>query len=231
MKKSVFARLDDSKTKSRRQILLFAVVFFVVTRLIMMIAIAFAARLYFLYGMDAMSALRFGGGIEGLAYEAMEKGVWPTLLMVLVGAPLLEECAFRLGLSFRKRDVAAGLGALTLFLFSRITGSWLWASIPAVAVAATVWFATSEEFWNGLRSAWLKPAAAASAVLFGLAHLFAMHGLTLVLLPYALLICMMLFFAGATFVYLRVNLGFWWGLGAHIANNLPAIIVLTSMLL
>lgn len=227
----VFSRLEDFETLSRKRIVLYAVLFFVATRIVSVVAIGFTGAFYKqMWGIDAMAALRFGGGIEGLAYEAMEKGVWPTLLMVLIGAPLLEECAFRLGLSFRKRDVAAGIGALTLFLFSRITGSWLWASIPAAAVAATVWFATSEEFWSGLRSKWLKPAAVASAVLFGLAHMFAMHGLTLPLLPFALLICLMLFFAGATFVYLRVNLGFWWGLAAHILNNIPAIIMLALML-
>lgn len=227
--KSVFSRLEDYKTKSRKKILLFAVLFFVVTRIVSMVAFIFVGRLYFLYGFDAMAALRFGGSIEGLAYEAMGKGVWQTLAMVMIGAPLLEECAFRLGLSFRKRDMAIGLGALTLFLASRLLGSWLWSTIPAVAVTAVVWFATTEEFWTNLRPTWLKLAAWLSAVLFGLAHLFAMHGLTLITLPYALLICLMLFFAGATFVYLRVNLGFGWGLAAHILNNLPVAVMLLSM--
>ena len=227
---SIFSRLDDYKTKSRKKILLFAVLFFVTTRIISMIAMIFAARLYFLYGLDAMASLRFGGSIEGVAYEAMNNGVWRTLAMVMIGAPLLEECAFRLGLSFRRRDVAVGAGAMTLFLASRLLGSWLWSVIPAVAVTAAVWFATTEEFWSRLRPKWLKPAAVASAVLFGLAHLFAMHGLTLITLPYALLICLMLFFAGATFVYLRVNLGFGWGLAAHILNNLPGAVLLLSML-
>ena len=227
--KSVFSRLDDYKTKSRKKILLFAVLFFVVTRIVSMAAFIFVGRLYFLYGLDAMAALRFGGSIEGLAYEAMGNGIWQTLAMVMIGAPLLEECAFRLGLSFCKRDMAIGIGSLTLFLASRLLGSWLWSVIPAVAVTAVVWFATTEEFWSSLRPKWLKPAAVASAVLFGLAHLFAMHGLTLITLPYALLICLMLFFAGATFVYLRVNLGFGWGLAAHILNNLPAAVMLLSM--
>ena len=229
--KSIFSRLDDCKTKSRKKILLFAVLFYLITRIVSMIAVAFAARLYFLYGFDAMSALRFGGSVEGIAYGAMEHGVWRELAMIMIVAPLLEECAFRLGLSFRKRDVATGFGALTLFLVSRIAGSWLWAAGPAVAVAAAVWFATTDEFWLKLKSKWLKPAAVASAVLFGLAHLFAMHGLSLITLPYALLICLMLFFAGATLVYLRVNLGFGWALGAHILNNMPGAVLLLSMAL
>lgn len=227
--KPIFSRLDDYKRKSRKEILLFAILFFVATRIVSMLAVAFTARLYFLYGIDAMASLRFGGSIEGLAYDAMEKGVWSTLAMIMIGAPLWEECAFRLGLSFRKRDMAAGIGALTLFLASRLLDSWLWSAILAVAATGLVWFATTDEFWGSLRPKWLKPAAWASAVLFGLAHMFAMHGLTLAVLPYALLLCLMLFFAGAVFVYLRVNLGFGWALGAHILNNLPAIAMLASM--
>lgn len=229
--KSIFSRLNDSETRSRKQILLFALLFFVATRILTTIAIGFTGRLYKqALGIDALATLRFRGSIEGIAYEAMEKGLWPTLLTVMIGAPLLEELAFRLGLSFRKRDVAIGLGVMTLFLGSRAIGSWLWPAIPAAAVAAAVWFATKEEFWSRLRPKCLKPAAVLSAVLFGLAHLFAMHGLTLELLPYALLMCLMLFFAGATFVYLRVNLGFGWALGAHMLNNLPAMVLLVSML-
>lgn len=227
--KPIFSRLDDHLTKNRKQILIFAVLFFVVTRIVSMIAIGFAARLYFLYGFDAMASLRFGGSLEGIVYESMEKGLWRTLAMIVVGAPLLEECAFRLGLSFRRCDVSIGLGALTLFLASRVTGSWLWAMIPAVVVAAAVQLATTEMFWNRLKPKWLKPAAVASAVLFGLAHLFAMHGLSWITLPYALLLCLLLFFTGATFVYLRVNLGFGWAVGAHVLNNLPSVLLLLSM--
>ena len=227
--KSIFSRLEEHKTKSRKKILLFAVLFFMVTRIVSMAAFIFVGRLYFLYGLDAMSALRFGGSVEGIVYEAMEHGVWRELAMIMIVAPLLEECAFRLGLSFRKRDVATSLGALTLFLVSRIAGSWLWAAVPAVAVTAAVQFASTDEFWLNLKDKWLKPAAVASAVLFGLAHLFAMQGLSLITLPYALLICLMLFFAGATFVYLRTNLGFGWALAAHILNNLPVGIMLASM--
>lgn len=227
--KPIFSRLDDHKTKSRKKILLFAVLFFVVTRIISMIAITFAVRLYFLYGVDAMAALRFRGSLEGIAYEAMEEGLWRTLAIVMIGAPLWEECAFRLGLSFRRCDVAIGIAAMTLFLATRLGCSWWLAVASGAACGVLVWSITTDEFWSGLRTKWLKPAAVASAVLFGLAHLFAMHGLTLITLPYALLLCLMLFFAGATFVYLRVNLGFGWALAAHMLNNLPAALLLLSM--
>ena len=225
--KPVFSRLDDSKRLSRKRILLFAILFFVATRIITAIAIGCTTALYKeAWGVDAMAALNFGANLDALKEEALQNGFAATILMVAIGAPLLEECAFRLALSFRKRDVSIGLGAMTLFLASRFLHSWWWSLLPAVAVAAVVWFATKEEFWNSLQPRWLKTAAILSAVLFGLAHMFAMHGLTPELLPLALLICLMLFFAGATFVYLRVNLGFGWGLAAHILNNLPATLYL-----
>lgn len=224
--KPVFSRLEDYKRKSRKEILCFAILFFVATRIVSMVVIAFTTRLYFLYGFDAMSSLQFGGSFGGLTEMVAEKGLWRTLLKILIVAPLWEEAAFRLGLSFKRRDMALGLGALALFLVSRICAGWWIAVIAVVAVAATVWLATTDEFWNGRRAKWLTPAAWASAVLFGLAHMFNMHGLTLVLLPYALSLCLMLFFAGATFVYLRVNLGFGWGLAAHVINNVPPLIML-----
>ena len=51
------------------------------------------------------------------------------------------------------------------------------------------------------------------------------------LVPYALLICLMLFFAGSVMVYLRVNLGFLWAVGAHALNNVPAVFMITLVLM
>lgn len=51
-------------------------------------------------------------------------------------------------------------------------------------------------------------------------------GAYLGLLPYALLYVLGLFFSGCVFVYLRVNLGFGWALGAHMLCNLPPALFL-----
>ena len=225
----VFLRFDDFKTRSRRKILLSALLFYAVTRLASMVALLFLVRLYFLYGMDAMAQLRFTGSIEGIAYAAMEHGVWPMALWLLLGAPLLEETAFRLGLSFRRSHAALGAGAFTLFLVSRFAG-WWWAIIPAAAVAAAVRLLTTADFWRSRRERLLKPAVLLSTVLFGAAHLFAMEGLSLAVLPVALIICFMLFCAGATFAYLRLNMGFGWALAAHIINNLPSVAAVLMLL-
>lgn len=182
-------------------------------------------------GIDAMQTLRFGGDptvtVAGMG--------WRALPLFLLGAPLFEECAFRLGLSFRRWQVAVGLGALVAFFVSRfavIAGGepWLWAVSAGVVVCAGLFFTTSDGFWRARREKWLRPMMWVSAVLFGLVHLFAMPGLTWGLLPYALLMCLMLFFAGCVLVYLRVNLGFWWALGAHIVINLPGVAVALRLL-
>lgn len=227
--KPLLSRLDDFKTKSRGKIVLSALLFYAVTRIASMIAIMFLARLYFLYGFDAMAQLRFAGSIEGLVYAATEHGVWQMMAWLLLGAPLFEECAFRLGLSFRRRHVAVGSGMLTVFVVSRFLPLW-WAVPAGIAVAVAVWFAATDDCLTNLRERLLPAAAWLSAILFGVAHLFAMQGLTLAVLPMALMICLQLMFSGMTFVYLRVNLGFGWALGAHILHNLPPAVMLSMLL-
>lgn len=221
MKAFILDRTDDRATKSRRQIATYAVLFFVATRLACMPLMAgVAACTQAVTGTDPISALQFGGSPEVAA-----KMGWAVFPMILLLAPLFEECCFRLGLSFRRNDAAIGLGALTVFLVSRFASPW-WAVPAGAAAAAAVRLSTGGEWWAARRERWLRPAAWASAVLFGLAHLFAMPGLTPALLPAALTICTMLFFAGCTFVYLRMNLGFRWAVAGHMICNIPAAIQL-----
>lgn len=46
------------------------------------------------------------------------------------------------------------------------------------------------------------------------------------MVPYMLCIIAVPFFGGCAITYYRINLGFWWGVGLHIFNNLPAIAML-----
>lgn len=233
MKNFILARTDERAEKSVGRILLYALVFFVVTRIGVMILIMLGTGFYMLrYGVNPMQELSFLGDPSVMAARMG----WWAVCNVLLFAPLLEECAFRLGLSFRRGDVAVGLGALTAFVLSRLlagagVGHPFWWSVPAgLAVAALIVRFTTREGWLSRRSGWLRPMMWASALLFALAHLTAMQGLTWSLLPFALLLCLMLFFAGCVFVYLRVNLGFRWALGAHILNNIPATLMLLGLL-
>ena len=226
--KSIFNRVDDPKIMSREKILLFALLFFVATRIACSVVIGIILQLYSAHGIDAMAELQFAGNADRMAAEAGNMGgLAAVVLQLMIVAPLLEECAFRLGLSFRRWHVAAGAGALTLFFVSRFC-AMPWAAAAGVVAAAAVGTVTTDDMWTACRQRWLVPAAWVSALLFGAVHMFAMRGLSLTLLPLALMMCLMLSCAGAVFGYLRINLGFGWGLAAHILNNVPPLIMLLT---
>lgn len=231
MNSFILSRTDERATKSVGRILLYALLFFVVTRLLSGVLITVTTGAYHAAGCaDPLGALRFGGMPSEAAKNFGAGVVW----MIMLGSPLLEEVAFRLGLSFRRPHAALGIGVLAAFLTMRLVSAgslfsgYGGAAIVALVVAAAVWRFTTDAFWRSKRAAWQVPAGWISAVGFGLAHLFAMQGLTFALLPLALCLCFMLACAGCVFVYLRVNLGFWWGLGAHMLNNIPALFVLLT---
>ncbi len=233
MQPFILNRTDERKTKSVGQIVAYAVLFFVITRIAVALLVGVASAFYMAGGVNPQEALQFMGNPTVVA----EHYGWWALPYILLFAPLFEECAFRLGLSFRKWHVTLGLAAVTVFFVSRVAllcgaaHPYFWGVPTGVAVAAALWLMTTEGFWQSKREKWMRPMMWTSAGLFGLVHLFAMAGLTLYLLPFALLICLMLAFAGAVFVYLRVNLGFWWAVGAHIINNLIAVYLIVSILL
>ena len=229
----ILYRTNERATKSVACIVLYAALFFVATRLLSGVLIGAASAAYEqLLGIpNPMGALRFGGSPEVAAERFGANTIW----MLLLVAPLFEELAFRLALSFRRAHVAIGAGALAAFLAMRLApagsffGGWGGAAVVAVAAAGLLYGCSPAGFWSSKRAAWQVAAGWCSAVGFGLAHLFAMEGLSWELLPFALLVCFMLACAGAVFVYLRVNLGFGWALGAHILNNIPALALLLSM--
>ena len=74
-----------------------------------------------------------------------------------------------------------------------------------------------------------KPMIWLTAIGFGLIHLIAFSSYSWTLLPYMLCLVSVPFFAGCAITYYRLNLGFWWGVGLHIFNNLPAAVVLLAM--
>lgn len=215
------------------RILLYALAFFLVTRFATGMLSGIALAIYKLgWGMDAMAGLQFLGTPDQMGGYG-----WWALPQLLLVAPLFEECAFRLGLSFRRSHVAVGLRALTAFFavqLLRLAGaeqSMWWGVLPGVVAGIALWCLTTDNIWMARRERWLRPMMWVSAILFGVVHLFAMPGLTWVLLPMALIMVLMLALSGYVLVYLRVNLGFWWGVGAHALINLPGAIVLLRQLL
>lgn len=232
IKPFILNRTDERNTKSVGGILLYAALFFIVTRIAAMLLQKSGAALYeWGWGLDAAGML----GARTPESMVSEMG-WRAVPHVLLLAPFVEECAFRLGLSFRRWHIAAGLGALAYFFadwmlfFADVANARYWALLVWIAVAAAVYGFTTDGFWLSKRDRWLRPAMWASTVVFASVHLLSVSALTWGLLPYALLYVLGLFFSGCVFVYLRVNLGFGWALGAHMLCNLPPALFLLGAL-
>lgn len=234
MKPFILKRTDERRTRSIGRIVLYALLFLVVTRLGSAVLVGIGQTIYLLgWDVNALKLLHFFGTPEIIA----EQEGWWGLFSILLFAPLFEESAFRLGLSFRRPHVAVGLGALSAFFvagalqLADVPHPIRWALLPGVGVAVVLWFSTTDAFWISKRDNWQRSMMWASAILFGLSHLFAMSGLTWGLLPMALLMAFMLALSGCVLVYLRVNLGFWWGVGAHAFINLFGAVSLLRILL
>ena len=187
--------------------------------------------IYNRFGIDPEQITKFGGD------PTTVKSVFSVgygILMVLAIAPVLEECIFRLGLSFKKWQIAIAFAAIpTYFILQRLKVIVLWDAIIyagcAIAGFCLIYFLTSQKFWDKLRDKYFRTAVWITSIAFGLVHLIAFSPFSPELLPYMLCVITVPFFAGCAITYYRVNLGFWWGVGLHIFNNLPAIAMLASM--
>ena len=196
IKPFILNRTDERNTKSVGGILLYAALFFIVTRIAAMLLQKSGAALYeWGWGLDAAGML----GARTPESMVSEMG-WRAVPHVLLLAPFVEECAFRLGLSFRRWHIAAGLGALAYFFadwmlfFADVANARYWALPVWIAVAAAVYGFTTDGFWLSKRDRWLRPAMWASTVVFASVHLLSVSALIWGLLPYALLYVLGLFF-------------------------------------
>ena len=156
--------------KAWAEILLYAALFFIVTRIAAMLLQKSGAALYeWGWGLDAAGML----GARTPESMVSEMG-WRAVPHVLLLAPFVEECAFRLGLSFRRWHIAAGLGVLAYFFadwmlfFADVANARYWALPVWIAVAAAVYGFTTDGFWLSKRDRWLRPAMWASTVVFAL---------------------------------------------------------------
>ena len=68
-----------------------------------------------------------------------------------------------------------------------------------------------------------------SAIGFGLLHLIAFTNYSWLLVPFMIAVIMSPLLLGCVITYVRVNLGFWWGVLFHVVNNIPVVLVLLAM--
>lgn len=227
----ILSRTDDYANHAKKLIVGYALLFWLITRIISAIAVIACTAIYNHFGINPETLANFGatpGGLAGLGSVA------DIIIMVLVIAPLLEEGIFRLGLSFRKWQVALSLALIPLMAIWMKHASFhalqyalcLGAS---VAIFCSVYFLTAQRMWSRIKKRHLVAASWISSVAFGLCHLMAFGNVSLMLVPYCLCLISVIFFGGCACTYLRVNLGFGWGVAMHAFNNLPALAAMAAL--
>ena len=229
--KFILSRTDDLRIHSKKWVVGYGLLFWLISRIFAMLLIIGCTAIYKTCGIDPESQTNFVGNPE--TAKTIGSTVY-VLMTVSIVAPLLEECIFRLGLSFRRWQVALAASAIPAYMLWQhiYSHSIAYVAICAFAMAAlfsAIYFFTTDSFWNSQKKKYYKPSIYVTAIAFGLLHLIAFSNYDYTLIPYMLLVISVPFFAGCAITYYRVNLGFWWGVGLHIFNNLPAIVVMLSI--
>lgn len=229
--KFILSRTDDFRIHSKKWVVGYGLLFWLISRIVAMLLIIVCTAIYKTFGIDPESQTSFVGNPE--TAKTIGSTVY-VLMTVSIVAPLLEECIFRLGLSFRRWQVALAASAIPAYMLWQhiYSHSIAYVAICAFAMAAlfsAIYFFTTDSFWNSQKKKYYKPSIYVTAIAFGLLHLIAFSNYDYTLIPYMLLVISVPFFAGCAITYYRVNLGFWWGVGLHIFNNLPAIVVMLSI--
>lgn len=226
--KFILSRTDDYAIHTKKWIVGYGLLFWLVSRIVAMCLVTGCVAIYNIFGLNPEEMTRFSGNPE--TTKTLGSGSYILLTAILV-APLLEECIFRLGLSFRKWQVALSVASIPAYMLWQHIGrlSVVSASIYIICIVtvfALIYFLTSDSFWEGLRRQYYRPTIWLSSFAFGFLHLIAFSEYSLLLLPYMLCIISIPLFGGFAITYYRINLGFWWGVGLHVFNNLPAVFIM-----
>ena len=229
--KFILYRTNDYKAHSKKWILGYGLLFWLISRIVAVVLIIGCVAVYNAYGINPETLTKFTGDPENVKNLG---STTYTLLTICIVAPLLEECIFRLGLSFKRWQIALAAASIPVYIlwqhFNSLTAISISIYIASIiAVFFLVYSLSSDSYWEKLKKSCYVPIIWVSAIGFGLLHLVAFSNYRLLLLPYMFCIILVPFFAGCAITYYRVNLGFWWGVGLHIFNNIPAIFVLLSL--
>ena len=229
--KLILSRVDDAKKYPKKWIVGYALLFWLTTRLLSVLLVAGCTILYEYLGFDSGMLPEFGGVPQGV--HTMGNLLY-SLAKVGIIVPLLGELVFRLGLSFRKWQVALGLAGIPLYIgwaydHSQTVISGCLYVVAAVAVFFIIYKCTQQKFWDGLKTKRMVDAMWITSIAFGLVQLHSFSFLNWSVLPYALCMISSTFFLGCACAYLRVNMGFWWGFGLHVFSNIPGMVTILLM--
>lgn len=107
--KFILSRSDDFRIHSKKWIVGYGLLFWLISRIFAMLLIIGCIAIYKTCGIDPESQTSFIGNPE--TAKTIGSTVY-VLMTVSIVAPLLEECIFRLGLSFRRWQVALATSAI-----------------------------------------------------------------------------------------------------------------------
>lgn len=229
--KFILSRTNDYETRSKKWILGYGLLFWLISRIFAVILLLACTAIYNSLGINPESLTSFGGD------PANVKSVFSFgygFMVILLIAPVLEECIFRLGLSLKKLHISIAAAAIPAYMLFQGMGKIPLPKVLILAGAAflafcMVYFLTSQKFWDRQKHRYFKYTVWLTSIAFGLIHLIAFSNHILTLLPYMLCVITVPFLAGCAITYYRLNLGFWWGVGLHIFNNLPGIIMMSAL--
>lgn len=223
--KIIFSRVNDAETHSKKWIVGYALLFWLTTRILSVLMVVACTLIYEKIGFSKDSFPEFGGVPTGA--HTIGKLIF-SLASVAFIAPFIEEMVFRLGLSFKKWQVALGLAFIPIFIgWCHVKTLTFLSAAIYILIAAAIYCLiekfTKQEFWDELKEKRLIVSIWVTSIAFGLVHLFAFSFFSFEMLPYMLCMIASPFFCGCACAYLRVNIGFWWGVGMHIFRNLPGV--------
>lgn len=153
-------------------------------------------------------------------------GVWKSSLSVILIGPILEEISYRLWLSFKKRDVAIGLGVFCithLSIFVSRDQSWypyIALYIVGIAIAAAIWCFSSQKFWSKIRHRYGNVLIWMSIFLFGFVHILNCSEYRWkYLFVYLVLIPLPRIASAYVYTYYRLSIGFIYSVLFHMIEN------------
>lgn len=226
----ILSRTKDYEIHSRKWIVGYGLMFWLISRMVAILLIIGCVAIYNTYGINPEALTKFVGDPEIAKKLGYATYFFITVCFV---APLLEECIFRLGLSFRRWQIALAIASIPVYILWQQFNSLNALSISIYAVSVITIFSvvngfTADSYWKKIRRFHYVSIIWLSAIAFGLIHLIAFSNHSLLLLTNMLCVVTVPFFAGCAMTYYRINLGFWWGVGLHIFDNIPAIMILIS---
>lgn len=148
--KFILSRTDDIRIHSKKWVLGYGLLFWLVSRIVAMLLIIGCVAIYNTCGIDPESQTSFIGNPE--TAKKIGSSIY-VLITVSLAAPLLEECIFRLGLSFRRWQVALAASSIPAYILWQhlYSISMIYVTICVFAIItlfSAIYFLTTDSFWD-----------------------------------------------------------------------------------